>query len=140
MKASRSFTHEIEARFLAEAQLRGLLVSKPAGDSLGYNLLIDTRHRLFRVRTKGAHLSGGLDPSHHTLQYQLNFRPAKSMPRPRVPNFDVAACWLVEDAVWTFFPRARCVPHLLLWKSSQLHPTRADWRPAINDWAIFERG
>jgi hypothetical protein len=100
----QDFGRATEARFLFDAQRRGLLVSRPFDTAPGYDAIVDTGSRLFRVQIKGARSAQGADAARRSRfpVYRINVNRRDR----RQPNFDVIAVWLDEDARWIFLPRS----------------------------------
>jgi len=85
-----------QARFLLDAHLHGLEVSIPFDALPGYDVVVDTGVRLWRIQVKGATMSSkGV--------YSICVRRAG---KKSVPNFDVCAVWLSRENRWVFLPRS----------------------------------
>jgi hypothetical protein len=86
-----------EARFLMDAQLRGFLVAQPFNSVPGYDAIVDTGHRVYRVQIKDVrqrlHYKNYV--SYHVIS---NRRGLKTL------NYDILAIWLVNDGKWLLIP------------------------------------
>jgi hypothetical protein len=92
----QQFGRATEARFTFDASLRGLNVARPVDSLPGYDVIVDTGRRMFRVQVKGAHRNSN-------RAYTINIQKHKT--RNRTPEFDLVAVWLHDDARWMFLPR-----------------------------------
>lgn len=120
---SNDFGRATEARFLVDAQLQGLLVCRPFAELAGYDCVVDTGTKLYRVQIKGARPKrrGKRTSSDHVF----SFKPSRA--------FDVFAGWLDGEGSWLFLPASRC-------RSTQLWVYQSSpCRRGINDWEIFRR-
>lgn len=121
------FGRATEARFLVDAHIHGLLVSRPFAELAGYDCVVDTGSRLFRVQIKGAR------PFRRRLR-SGNFRsPQHSFTFKESRSFDIFAGWIDGEGSWLFLPATRC-------RSRQiLVATSSPCRRGIDDWDIFRR-
>jgi len=84
-----------EARFVADAQARGLLVSRPFTEAPGYDAVVDNGRRLIRVQIKGC------TPNPKGV-CRININRHY---RRRAPHFDVLAVWMTSVGRWFFLPK-----------------------------------
>ena len=119
------FGRATQARFLMDAHARGLLVSLPFDSFPGYDALVDSRGKLYRVQVKGAHVS----KSRGHGAYRINLDRQR---RKRRNPFDILAVWLDADNRWVLLPARRCHHVRQLW----IYPT--GWVKRYSDnWGIF---
>ena len=87
-----------EIKFLARASELGLRVSKPYGDCLPYDFIVEHRGRMFRVQVKSTSYQNPGCGS-----YKCLIRPPL---RPRYPveDIDFIAAYVVPDEVWYLIP------------------------------------
>jgi len=92
------FGRETEARFVMDAQAKGFLVSVPFSSAPGYDAIVDTGKRLYRVQVKGCnpHPMGG--KAYCRISVKRNTRTS--------PNFDVLAVWVTTAGRWAFLPKS----------------------------------
>ncbi len=90
----------VELLFMAWALRKGLMVSKPWGDSSSYDVGIEYRGRLLRIQVKSTsyRLANG---------YQCGFRPhTKGGKRYTRRKVDFFAAYIVQEEVWYIIPAA----------------------------------
>lgn len=91
-----------EAMFLAKAARMGFGIATPWGDSMKYDMVIDTGKRLFRVQVKSAHkVSASKGGGYHVRACSHN----------RVTGLRTSICWLGMCCRWMrgiCFLRGRC--------------------------------
>jgi hypothetical protein len=87
-----------EVRFLARASELGLRVSKPYGDCLPYDFIVEHRGRMFRVQVKSTSFRNPGCGS-----YKCLIRPPR---RPRYPieAIDFIAAYVFPEDVWYLIP------------------------------------
>lgn len=109
-----------EARFVADAQSRGLLVSRPFTEAPGYDAVVDNGRRLIRVQIKGCtpNLAG---------YCRLNI----NRHRRTTPRYDVLAVWMSSVGRWFFLPGRTRTQSLI-----NLHPAG---KYARTGWEILTR-
>lgn len=91
----RWFGRATEARFIADASARGLIVSRPFTEAPGYDAVIDNGRRLIRVQIKGC------TPNPRgicTININRHCRA--------VPRYDILVVWVTSIGRWLFLPRA----------------------------------
>jgi hypothetical protein len=90
------FGRTTQARFLLDAHLRGFEVLIPFDVATGYDYVVDTGNKLFRVEVKG------VTPNGKRNYYSVNIRrhPHQS------PCWDVCAVWMAREQRWVFLPRS----------------------------------
>lgn len=94
--ARRWLGRATEARFLADAQARGLLVSRPFTEAPGYDAVVDNGRRLIRVQIKGC------TPNQDGV-CRINVN--RNFGRSPAPHFDVLAVWMTTVGRWFFLPK-----------------------------------
>lgn len=95
-----NFGRATEARFLVDAQQKGLMVSFPFSGAPGYDAIVDTGSQLFRVQIKGCNT----DMRRNECCININ-RYGR-----RPPKYDILAVWVQVDdeGRWYFFgPKTR---------------------------------
>lgn len=104
-----------EARFVADAQSRGLLVSRPFTDAPGYDAIVDNGRRLIRVQVKGC-----------TPNKRGFCRININRHRHSKPKYDVLAIWMSSVGRWFFAPgHTRSRTHLDLYPAGKF--ARTGW-------------
>jgi len=93
------FGRATQARFLMDAHAHGLLVSLPFDSFPGYDALVDTGKRIYRVQVKGARPAANLSRSIYRINIDRHLRRSKPSRR-----FDILAVWLDGDAKWVLIP------------------------------------
>lgn len=92
----QKFGRAVQARFLFDAQEKGLEVLIPFESLPGYDCAVDTGKKLLRVQVKGVHLGGP-----RRKWYTVNFRRhVKAGPKV----FDICAVWMADVQRWAFMP------------------------------------
>ncbi|MCX8512927.1 MAG: group I intron-associated PD-(D/E)XK endonuclease [Chthoniobacteraceae bacterium] len=91
----QKFGRAVQARFLFDAQEKGLEVLIPFESLPGYDCVVDTGKKLLRVQVKGVHLAQKRE------YYSVNFR-RRAKARPKV--FDICAVWMADVQRWAFMP------------------------------------
>jgi hypothetical protein len=89
------FGRAVQARFLFDAQEKGMDVCIPFESLPGFDCVVDTGKKLLRVQVKGAHIS------RRRNSYTVNFR---RYARKAAPKFDICAVWMADAQRWTFLP------------------------------------
>jgi hypothetical protein len=87
-----------EVRFLARAYELGLRVSKPYGDCLPYDFIVEHRGRMFRVQVKST--------SYHNPNcggYKCLVRPPRGSRYP-IGTLDFLAAYVIPEDVWYIIP------------------------------------
>lgn len=92
-KSRRWFGRATEARFIADAQAQGLIVSRPFVEAPGYDCVVDNGRRLIRVQIKGCTPKKG-----HCV---LNVRRHRNR---KPPQFDWMVVWVNGVGRWFFVP------------------------------------
>jgi hypothetical protein len=88
-----------EALFLAKAATMGFGLATPWGDSLKYDMIVDTGKRLFRVQVKSAHrVSASKGGGYHVRACSRNRRPY------RASDIDLLVAYVVPLDAWYIFP------------------------------------
>jgi len=88
-----------EAMFLAKAARMGFGIATPWGDSLKYDMVIDTGERLFRVQVKSAHkVSASKGGGYHVRACSHNRRPY------RAKDIDLLVAYVFPLDAWYLFP------------------------------------
>jgi hypothetical protein len=91
----RWFGRATEARFIADASSRGLIVSRPFTEAPGYDAVIDNGRRLIRVQIKGC-----------TPNCQGVCTININRHRRAVPKYDILVVWVTSIGRWLFIPGA----------------------------------
>lgn len=118
--ARRWLGRATEARFVADAQSRGLLVSRPFTEAPGYDAIVDNGWRLVRVQIKGC-------TPNRAGYCRLNV----NRHRRSIPRYDVLAVWMSSVGRWFFLPgRTRTKTYITL------HPAG---KYARTGWEILTR-
>jgi hypothetical protein len=89
----------VELLFMTQAAKRGLLVSKPWGDSARYDVGVEQDGRFKRVQVKGTDCRVGA--SYHCI---LTARKRNAYTAKQIDYF---AIYLLSDDVWFIFPAKR---------------------------------
>jgi hypothetical protein len=89
----------VELLFMTQAAKRGLLVSKPWGDSARYDVGVERDGRFKRVQVKGTDCRVG--GSYHCI---LTARKRNAYTAKQIDYF---AIYLLSDDVWFIFPAKR---------------------------------
>ncbi len=88
-----------EAMFLAKAARMGFGIATPWGDSLKYDMVIDTGRRLFRVQVKSAHkVSASKGGGYHVRACSHNRRAY------RAKDIDLLVAYVMPLDAWYLFP------------------------------------
>jgi PD-(D/E)XK endonuclease len=88
-----------EAMFLAKAARMGFGIATPWGDSLKYDMVIDTGKRLFRVQVKSAHkVSASKGGGYHLRACSHNRRAY------RAKDIDLLVGYVLPLDAWYLFP------------------------------------
>jgi PD-(D/E)XK endonuclease len=88
-----------EALFLAKAATMGFGLATPWGDSLKYDMIVDTGGRLFRVQVKSAHrVSASKGGGYHVRACSHRRRPY------RASEIDLLVAYVVPLDAWYLFP------------------------------------
>ena len=88
-----------EAMFLAKAATMGFGLATPWGDSLKYDMVVDTGGRLFRVQVKSAHrVSASKGGGYHVRACSHRRRPY------RASEIDLLVAYVVPLDAWYIFP------------------------------------
>ena len=116
------FGRATQARFLLDAHLRGLLVSLPFDSFPGYDAVVDTGRRVYRVQIKGARASRRKSRPSYVVNVNRHLRHA-------FPRFDVLAVWCDGDAKWIIIPAKRCrgIRQLFIRPTGHLHRYADNW-------------
>lgn len=109
-----------EARFVADAQSRGLLVSRPFTEAPGYDAVVDNGRKLIRVQIKGC------TPNRQGFCHLNINRHRRANPR-----YDILAVWMSSVGRWFFLPG-----HTRRQRYIQLRP---NGKYARTGWAILTR-
>jgi len=91
----RWFGRATEARFIADASSRGLIVSRPFTEAPGYDAVVDNGRRLIRVQIKGC-----TPNCVGVCTININ-RHQRSVPR-----YDILVIWVTSIGRWMFLPGA----------------------------------
>jgi hypothetical protein len=91
----QKFGRAVQARFLFDAQEKGMEVLIPFESLPGYDCAVDTGKKLLRVQVKGVHLGRVRD------YYSVNFRRHLKC---AIPKFDICAVWMADVQRWAFLP------------------------------------
>lgn len=91
----QKFGRAVQARFLLDAQEKGLEVLTPFDSLPGYDYVVDTGKKLLRVQVKGVHLC------RRRGYYSVNFR-RRAKTGPKI--FDICAVWMADVQRWAFMP------------------------------------
>lgn len=92
---AEQFGRTTQARFILDAHLHGLNVATPFDSMPGYDYLVDTGRKIWRVQVKGATLGS-------QRRYSINVNRYGK----RQPNFDIVAVWMSRENRWAFLPRS----------------------------------
>jgi hypothetical protein len=88
-----------EALFLAKAATMGFGLATPWGDSLKYDMVVDTGRKLFRVQVKSAHrVSASKGGGYHVRACGHNRRPYKAS------EIDLLVAYVLPLDAWYLFP------------------------------------
>jgi hypothetical protein len=88
-----------EAMFLAKAAKMGFGLATPWGDSLKYDMIVDTGERLFRVQVKSAHrVSASKGGGYHVRACSHRRRAY------RASEIDILVAYVVPLDAWYIFP------------------------------------
>ena len=88
-----------EALFLAKAATMGFGLATPWGDSLKYDMIVDTGVRLFRVQVKSAHrVSANKGGGYHVRACGHRGRPY------RASEIDLLVAYVLPLDAWYLFP------------------------------------
>ena len=90
-----------EARFLADASARGLLVCRPWGEDVPFDFVVQGRRRFHRVQVK----SVWAPPARgHRAYSALAARGRRSKTPYRPSEVDFVAVWIARKASWYIIP------------------------------------
>jgi hypothetical protein len=121
-----------EALFLAKAATMGYGLATPWGDSLKYDMVVDTGERLFRVQVKSAHrVSASKGGGYHVRACSHNRRPY------RAKDIDVLVAYVLPLDAWYLFPPRAFVKM----KSMRLFPVpgkkKSKFEQYREAWGVF---
>ncbi len=124
-----------EAMFLAKAARMGFGIATPWGDSLKYDMVIDTGRRLFRVQVKSAHkVSANKGGGYHLRACAHNRRPYTAK------DIDLLVGYVLPLDAWYLFPPRAFVRM----KSMRLFPVPGKKKSKFEDyremWECFDEG
>jgi len=92
----------VELEFMAQAALHGYSVLKPHGDSLKYDVVIDSAGHLLRVQVKG------FSAHHGRGGYLCRFRRGGGgVQRYCAEDLDLFAVYILPEQAWYLIPSAR---------------------------------
>ena len=124
-----------EAMFLAKAARMGFGIATPWGDSLKYDMVIDTGRRLFRVQVKSAHKVSANKGGGYHLRACAHNRKAYT-----TKDIDLLVGYVLPLDAWYLFPPRAFVKM----KSMRLFPVPGKKKSKFEDyrekWECFEEG
>jgi hypothetical protein len=126
------FGRSVEARFIAEASEHGLYVSHPWSELPGYDSIVDTGKRIFRVQVKGVRpdrAGRNAGAASCTLYRRRRF------PSRRHDKYDILAIYHAGDSRWFFFHRRQVPRYLTRMYLSQSRT--GHWVRRARSWDIF---
>jgi hypothetical protein len=124
-----------EAMFLAKAARMGFGIATPWGDSLKYDMVIDTGKRLFRVQVKSAHkVSANKGGGYHLRACSHNRQPYTAK------QIDLLVAYVLPLDAWYLFPPRAFVRM----KSMRLFPVPGRKKSKFEEyreaWECFDEG
>ena len=124
-----------EAMFLANAARMGFGIATPWGDSLKYDMVIDTGKRLFRVQVKSAHkVSANKGGGYHLRACSHKRRPYTAK------QIDLLVGYVLPLDAWYIFPPRAFVRM----KSMRLFPVPGKKQSKFEEyreaWECFDEG
>lgn len=116
-----------ELAFMLEAFSRGFVVSKPFGQSEGYDFIVDTGLKLLKVQVKAANWTKSKG------EVRLKFKIAENMSElsEYCKKFDILACYDVELKIFYILPAADITVSSISFSSK----TKA--YSSKNNWSLF---
>jgi hypothetical protein len=132
----------VELQFMAQAASRGLSVLKPHGDSLKYDVVIDSANRFLRVQVKGFSARQGRGG------YLVRLRRGGSGTdqRYRAEDLDLFAVYILPVQAWYLIPSARVLlPKPKIWlrlypdgpPRRGRHTSEHDYEPYREAWHLL---
>jgi hypothetical protein len=131
----------VELQFMAQAASRGLSVLKPHGDSLQYDVVIDSAGRFLRVQVKGFSSRNGRGG------YLCRLRHGGSgMQRYCAEDLDLFAVYILPAQAWYLIPSAKVLlPTPKMWlrlypdgpPRPGRHTSEHDYEPYREAWHLL---
>ena len=133
----------VELQFMAQAALHGLSVLKPHGDSLQYDVVIDSAGHFLRVQVKG------FSSRNRRGGYLCRLRHGGSgKQRYRLEDLDLFALYILPAHAWYLIPSARVLlPTPKIWlrlypdgpPRPGRHTEEHDYEPYREAWELLTK-
>jgi hypothetical protein len=120
-----------EARFLVEAQSRGLIVARPWGDSLPFDFVVGGKRRWFRVQVKSASRP-------HCRGWRLMCARSGTR-KPYTPrDIDFLAAYVVPERTWYIIPVRAFAPRKAIVLFPHLPPAARRYERFRDAWHLLD--